>query len=165
MRGVSVDVGLGRLAGYAREHGHANPPVRGEWLDWQIGGWVSSLRKKKRLGALSPEQIAEAERLGIDWDPPSHRRPQPKPPTPTPEQRRETRLHAQLDRLIPYWQHHGPIDILQLVGTEDWPEAGRFIGRLRGMRRAGTLPETVEARAEEMGIVWDPPIGRRRRAR
>lgn len=58
-----------RLVGYAREHGHANPPVRTVWLDWKIGVWVRELRKKKRLGLLTAAQVEQAERLGTDWDP------------------------------------------------------------------------------------------------
>lgn len=103
MRGVSVDVGLTRLAGYAREHGHANPPVRSTWLNWAIGVWVRDLRTKKRSGSLTPEQISEAETIGLDWNPPRGRR----NTKPTPAQRLEAQLHANLERLIPYWLNAG----------------------------------------------------------
>lgn len=161
MRGVNVDVGLRRLAGYAREHGHANPPVRATWLNWAIGVWVRDLRIKKRNGTLTREQIKEAEKLGLDWNPPRGRK--KKPPKPTRAQRLETRLHTNLDRLIPYWREHGDIDVRQLTGTNEWPYAGRFVGRLRMTKRTGTLPISVEERATAMGMVWDPPRGRRTR--
>lgn len=163
MRGVSVDVGLQRLAGYAREHGHANPRTRTVWLGWAIGVWLREVRKKKRRGKLTLEQIDAAESLGVDWDPPKGRRPTSEVLRPSRKQSREARLHSSLDRLVPYWQTHGNIDVLQLTGTADWPQAGRFVCRLRTLRREGTLPDSVEKRATEMGIVWDPPIGRRRR--
>lgn len=159
-----MDIGLGHLAGYAREHGDANPPVRTVWLDWLVGIWVRELRKKKRLGALTAAQISDAERLGIDWNPPAGPR-RRMAPHPTREQRREAQLHANLDRLVPYWHEHGHIDVLQLVGTEDWPQAGRFICRLRRLRLNGVLPTTVVNRATKMGIVWDPALGRRRKKR
>lgn len=162
MRGVSVDVGLRRLAGYVRENGHANPPVRTMWLDWAIGIWVRELRAKKRRGDLTPEQIAESESLGIDWNPPPGRL-RAAAPRVSREQRREVRLHAGLDRLIPYWQEHGDINVRQLVGIDDWPQAGRFVGRLRAARRDGALPSSVEDRATTLNISWDPPLGRRRR--
>lgn len=161
MRGVSVDVGLQRLAGYVRENGHANPPVRTMWLDWAIGIWVRELRAKKRRGDLTPDQIAEAESLGIDWNPPSGR-PRLAAPRVSRVLRREARLHAGLDRLIPYWREHGDINVRQLVGTDDWPQAGRFVGRLRAERRDGALPASVEARATALNIAWNPPVGRRR---
>lgn len=162
MRGVSVDVGLQRLAGYAREHGHANPPVRTRWLDWAIGLWVRELRAKKRRGNLTSGQIAEAESLGLDWNPPPGR-PRVAAPRVSLEQRREARLHAGLDRLLPYWREHGDINVRQLVGIDDWPQAGRFVGRLRAARRDGALPASVEDRATTLDIAWDPPLGRRRR--
>lgn len=161
MRGVGIDVGLDRLAGYAREHGHANPPVRTVWLDWQIGIWLRDLRKKKRENKLTTEQIIRAEDLGVDWNPPVGRR--RNPPRPTREQRREAQLHASLDRLLPYWHEHGNLDIRQIAGTDDWPQAGRFICRLRALRREQRLPRSVEERAIEMGVVWEPMIGRRAR--
>lgn len=160
MRGVSVDVGLRRLAGYVREHGHANPPVRTTWLNWAIGVWVRDLRIKKRNGTLTREQIKEAEKLGLDWNPPRGRR--RKPPKPTREQSLEARLHADLDALVPYWRTHADINVRQLTGVDGWPEAGRFVARLRMKRRLGDLPTSVEGRAEAMGIAWDPPLGRRR---
>ncbi|MGO1737116.1 MAG: helicase associated domain-containing protein [Leucobacter sp.] len=161
MRGVNVDVGLQRLAGYAREHGHANPPVRTIWLDWAIGIWVRDLRTRKRRGNLTPEQITEAESLGIDWTPPRGR-PRATAPRVTRGQRREARMHASLDRLIPYWHEHGDINVRQLTGIEDWPQAGRFIAAIRVTRRDGNLPTSVEERADSMGIAWNPRLGRRR---
>lgn len=161
MSGVSTEAGLLRLAGYAREHGHANPPVRTVWLDWKIGIWVRELRKKKRLGLLTAAQVEQAERLGTDWDPPSGRQ-RTAPPRPTRQQQREARLHVSLDRLIPYWHEHGDINVLQVLGIAGWSQAGRFVCRLRTLRRQGTLPTTVEERATTMGIDWDPPPGRRR---
>lgn len=160
MKGVSVDVGLRRLAGYAREHGHANPPVRATWLNWAIGVWVRDLRTKKRNGSLTREQISEAETLGLDWNPPRGRK--RRPPKPTRAQSVEARLHANLDSLIPYWREHGDINVRQLTGTDEWPQAGRFVGRLRMKCREGTLPVSVEERATEMGMEWDPPLGRRK---
>lgn len=162
MRGVSVDVGLQRLDGYAREYGHANPPVRTIWLNWAIGIWVRELRAKKRRGELTPEQVAKADSLDIDWDPPPGR-PRIAAPRVSREQRREARLHAGLDRLIPYWREYGDINVRQLVGMDDWPQAGRFVGRLRADRRQETLPTSVEDRATTMGLAWKPPLGRRRR--
>ena len=155
-----MDVGLRRLAGYAREHGDANPPVRTTWLNWAIGVWVRDLRRKKRSGSLTPEQIREAETIGLDWNPPRGRR--RKLPVPMRAQNLEARLHANLDRLVPYWREHGDINVRQLTGTAEWPQAGRFVGRLRVKRRAGTLPPSVEERASAMGMAWDPPIGRRK---
>lgn len=160
MKGVSFDEGLARLAIYAREHGNVNPPVRATWLGWNIGIWVRDLRTKKRHGRLSPEQTEEAERMGLDWNPPRRRK--RKPPKPTREQSLEARLHANLDRLIPYWREHGDINVRQLTGTDGWPQAGRFVGRLRMKRRRGDLPTSIVERAEAMGITWDPSLGRRR---
>lgn len=160
MKGVSFDEGLARLAVYARDHGNVNPPVRATWLGWNIGIWVRDLRTKKRNGALSPEQIEKAERMGLDWNPPRRRK--RKPPKPTREQSLEARLHANLDRLILYWQEHGNINVRQLTGTDEWANAGRFVGRLRMKRRTETLPASVEERATAMGMMWDPPLGRRK---
>lgn len=162
MRGVSVDIGLQRLAGYARKYGHANPPVRTMWLDWAIGIWVRELRAKMRRGDLTPAQIAEAESLGLDWNPPKGR-PRTAAPRLSREQRGEARLHALLDKLIPYWRDHGDINVRQLIGTSDWPQAGRFVCQLRAQRRHESLPASVVQRATEMGLDWQPALGRRRR--
>lgn len=98
--------------------------------------------------------------LGINWNPPSGRK--RKPPKPTRAQSVETKLHDNLNRLILYWLEHGDVNVRQLTGVDGWPQAGRFIGRLRMKRRSGDLPVSVEARAEAMGIIWAPPLGRQR---
>src|SRR5699024_5731970 len=93
------------------------------------------------------------------WNPPRRRKISALKPGRA--QRLEARLHASLDRLTPYWREHGDINVRQLTGTDTWPEAGRFVGRLRMKRRTETLPASVEARAAALGIEWDPPLGRR----
>jgi len=50
----------------------------------------------------------------------------------------------------------------QLVGTENWPGAGRWIARIRSLYRHGTLPQAVIDVADEMNIDWNPGQGARK---
>ncbi|WP_144589428.1 helicase associated domain-containing protein [Brevibacterium casei] len=155
---VDFDRGIARVASYAREHGHANPKAGEVWLDWQVGTWVANLRLKYRRGELSAEQIADAEQTGVRLVPP-YRDPKPRPPTRA--EKREALFHSRLDQLEEFHRTHHHINVRQLVGVEGWDTAGRWVARLRYSYRRGELPASVVARAESMGIVWQPGKGAR----
>ncbi|SMX92954.1 helicase associated domain-containing protein [Brevibacterium aurantiacum] len=155
---VDFDRGLARLSAYAREYGHANPKAHEEWLTWRVGLWVSSLREKYRKGKLTGEKVAAAEAIGVRFVPP-YRDPKPKPPTRA--ECRESDLLRRLEWLEEYFQENGHINIPQLRGISTWPNAGRWVARLRSQYRKGKLPQTVVDRAESMKIVWNPGAGRR----
>lgn len=156
---VDFDRGIARLASYARYHGHANPKADEIWLEWSAGLWVSSLRAKYRAGKLTEEQVATAEAIGVRFTPP-YRDPKPKPPTRAERKKREDlKRLEQLDR---FYREHGHINVRQLVGTEEWPGAGRWIARLRSQYRQRTLPQPIIEAAEAMNITWNPGQGARR---
>lgn len=157
-RGVDFERGLSRLSCYARYHGHASPKANEVWLQWRIGRWVVNLRAKFRSGRLTAEQIAQAEAIGVRFTPP-YRDPKPKPPTRA--QRKERDHLTRLGWLEPFFKRFGHINVDQLHGTDEWPGAGRWIARIRGLHRQGMLPHTVVAAAETMNIDWHPPTGPR----
>lgn len=65
-----------------------------------------------------------------------------------------------LSLLEDFYHSHGHINVGQLVGTEDWPGAGRWISRIRALYRQGKLPQSVVRAAEEMNLDWNPGMGR-----
>lgn len=157
---VDFDRGIARLASYARAYGHANPKVDEVWLEWTVGLWLSNLRKKYRDGKLTKPQIHAAQAIGVKLSPP-YREPKPAPPT-----RAESTEHKMLQRLAqlePFFRSKHHINVRQLHGTPDWPGAGHWVARLRGLYRNRKLPQSVIERAEQLNINWDP--GRRTRKR
>ena len=154
---VDFERGILRLASYARTHGHANPKNDEEWLGWRIGLWVSQLRVKYRTGTLTTEQISEARAIGVRFAPP-YRALKPQPPAGA--ERREAEMLGKLSLLEDFYRSHGHINVGQLVGTEDWPGAGRWISRIRALNRQGKLPQSVVRAAEEMNLDWNPGMGR-----
>lgn len=155
---VDFDRGIARLASYARYHGHANPKSDEVWLGWSVGLWVASLRVKFRSGKLSEAQIAIAEDIGVRFTTP-YRDPKPRPPSRA--ERKESEYIERLGRLGDFFRRHGHINVPQLVGTEEWPGAGRWIARIRSQYRQRTLPQPVVEFAEEMNINWNPGPGKR----
>lgn len=157
---VDFDRGIARLSSYSRAYGHANPKADEEWLSWRVGLWVSKLRANFRSGKLTNEQIVAAREIGVRLSPP-YRESKSKPKALTRAQRREGEMLSRLAQLEDFYERHGHINVLQVKGVGSWPGAGRWIARIRGLYRQGSLPETVVRKAEEMGIVWNPGPGHR----
>lgn len=155
---VDFERGLTRVSSHARYHGHANPKADEIWLAWRIGRWVVNLRAKFRAGRLTDDQVAQAEAIGVRFTPP-YRDPKPKPPTRA--ERKERGYLTRLGWIEPFFEKFGHINVDQLHGSDEWPGAGRWIARIRGLYRQCTLPQTVVAAAETMNIDWHPTPGPR----
>lgn len=157
---VDFDRGIAGLTSYSRAYGHANSKADEEWLSWRVGLWVSKLRANFRAGKLTGDQIAAARAIGVRLSPPYR---DPKPKAPTRAQRREGEMLRRLAQLEGFYEQHGHINVLQVKGVDGWTGAGRWIARIRGLYRQGSLPEPVLSKAEGMGIVWNPGPGHRAR--
>lgn len=153
---VDFDHGIARLASYARYHGHANPKADEVWLKWSVGLWVANLRVKFRSGKLTDPQIAAAQDIGVRFTPP-YRDPKPKPPSRA--ERIERDYLRRLEWLEDYFRQNGHINVPQVEGIDGWSGAGRWIARLRGLYREGSLSQAVVRKAERMGICWAPGKG------
>lgn len=55
------------LREFHRTNGHCNVPPRYR-ANPQLGNWVTSQRRQRRLGKLSHERIALLERFGFRWN-------------------------------------------------------------------------------------------------
>lgn len=157
---VDFGRGIARLTSYARYHGHANPKANEVWLEWSVGLWVSSLRVKFRAGRLTEDQIAVAADIGVRFRPP-YRNPKPTPKPLSRAERKESDYLKRLGWLEDYFHQHGNVNVPQLQGTESWPGAGRWIARLRGLKRQKELSDAVVLEAESMNICWNPGQGKR----
>ena len=137
---------LDRLEGseFFREHGHINVPYSLVLDGWNVGMWSSQFRKKYRHGELSVETIARAEALGIDWNP------------------RGDRTWEYLDCLegSEFFCEHGHINVPTATVLDGW-KAGKWLIRFRQKHRRGDLSGGVVARAEALGIDWNPRTGPR----
>lgn len=143
-----------------------NTSTASRWLlewDFEAGLTADELeelrrrQRKHRSGKLTTEQINEARATGVRFSPPYHA---PKPKPPTGAERREAEMLRKLSLLEDFYRSHGHINVGQLVGTKDWPGAGRCISRIRALNRRGKLPQSVVRAAEEMNLDWNPGTGR-----
>lgn len=66
-----------------------------------------------------------------------------------------------LERLDAFYRKHGHINVPQLIGNDEWPEAGRWIARLRSHYQRDELPQVVVDAAEAKNVTWNPGQGTR----
>lgn len=124
---------------FYREQGHINIPQSKVIDGWKAGQWVGNLRQKYRRGELSAETIARAESLGVEWE------------------LKRAAGASTLERLeaSEFYRAHGHINVPASAVINGW-RAGQALAQLRARHRRGDLTVGVVARAESLGIDWNP---------
>lgn len=139
-----TDEYLDRLEGseFFRTHGHINVPTSMVLDGWKAGMWVSKLRTKFRKSQLSSDVVERAAALGLDWNPWMDER------------------MKRLDDLegSEFFRTHGHINVPPATLIDGW-RAGKWVESFRAAFRRGALTENVAARAESLGIDWNPRSG------
>ncbi|MDL5034415.1 Helicase associated domain protein [Pelomonas sp. APW6] len=122
------------LRSFKEEHGHANVPTSQPGL----GPWLSCMRMARRQGKLSADQIARLDELEVVW---------------TLKGARKT-FDQWAEELRAFKQKHGHAKVFSKK-----PGLGLWITRIRDAKRRGELSAAQVARLDEIGLVWDPPLG------
>ena len=140
-REVEWEERLAQLAAFHREHGHLKVTRRNESVSG-LYNWQINLRRLRRLGRLTADQIAQLDAMGFDWSEPMHDR--------------RTLKGAALWEL----DYKGLVAFKQRHGHTHPPAHGRYL-RLyrwckeqRAAHEAGTLPPAQVARLEALGFTW-----------
>jgi len=129
-----------RLKAFRRKHGHCN--VSWQYAtDPQFGQWVVWIRRAKRFGTLSNQQIAELDALGLDWNP------------------SETRYREMIQRLKEFKKQRGHCNVPE--GHTHDPGLAVWITTRRKHRRLGILSNRQITELDALGFDWNPFKGRR----
>ncbi len=130
-----------RAAEYYREHGDLLVPADYKSPDGHaLGSWISKLRRSRRAGELSEEQVERLEAIGMFWG-----------------NRHAESWETNYRAAEKYYQAHGDLDLTSNYFTEDSLPLGRWIVDLRLQRKQGASNLTPEriARLDAIGMVWD----------
>jgi Helicase associated domain len=123
------------LEAYYRENGDCNVPA--EWKqNPMLGRWVSGLRKKRKDGHLTTEQIQRLDKMGFDWDPNDNR---------WEERFAELKAWAEKKRHCRF-----PVENSVL---------GKWVSHQRADRKKKILSPARIKRLDEIGFEWDPIKG------
>lgn len=132
---------------YREEHGNLLVPKRYKTEQGlSLGGWLSTqraVRSGRTSGALTGEQIARLDALGMQW---------------------ENRLELAWERgylhAKAYFEEHGNLDVPARYRTADGFALGKWIVNCRqrrtGNTAAGVLTEERVARLDSIGMMWRP---------
>ena len=127
---------LGRLERFHRHFGHCRVPIV-----WQgtrsLSGWVIRQRNLKRKGVLSQDRWRRLKILGLDWTDGSL----------------DPRWERSFLRLREFRRRFGHSHV-----PAEWAEnvnLGKWVGKMRRLKRAGRLSDEKLCRLNEVGFVWD----------
>jgi hypothetical protein len=126
---------LGRLAAFAKHHGHSGVPL-GWRDDPALGAWVSRQRHERRRGTLRPERVKRLQSLRFEWAPVESKALGWKKTWET--------MFAALKRSLK-GRDHAVIRDRALV---------RWIGEQRRLHQKGRLSPDRRRRLEGVGLSW-----------
>lgn len=135
----NFDRNFALLKRYAAEHGHPNVPHAVIYHDVKLGVWCATVRRRRELGRVPPEQVKLLTDLGLYWN------------------KRKDRSDEAYRSLLPYLRayiaEHGHADVPQQfqVGVV---RLGRWVNFLRRMYTLGRLSPTKIEELESLGFVW-----------
>lgn len=135
--------GLRRLAAFRAEHGHTRVRIAWRTADgYPLGSWLGSRRMEYSGGRLSPDEVADLDALGIDWNP------------------FDTNWSRNLAAATAWVQAHGHSRIPLSFTTPEGLPVGNWLSRQR--TRSDELPPTRLAALQTAGIALDGPNARAR---
>jgi hypothetical protein len=132
-QGLNWDEMVRALTSFCKAHGNCNVPTA--WPgNPQLGRWVAVQRYRRNVGELSPEQVAQLDRLGFVWS------------------ATESLWNALFETLVEFKRKHGHCDV-----PTHWPENPRlakWVVAQRHRKKNGTLSPPRLERLEKIGFVW-----------
>lgn len=124
---------VAQLEEFKRQQGHCRVP-RNELACRRLYVWLRTVRKRRRLGTLSAEQITQLERLGLAWQP------------------QEDRWQKNYAALVKYQRKYGHCRV-----PDKWPPnqtLARWVQRLRKFKHEGRLSGDWIERLDRIGFSW-----------
>ena len=129
-----------KLLAYKQEHGHVLVPRNYKTSDgFGLGWWVTSQRRKEKLGTLGQDKKHRLEEVGFSWG--TH--------------------HAwhtweqSFQKLLAYKNEHGNLLVPQTCKTSDGFGLGRWVNTQRRAEKLGTLGQDRNQKLEQVGFVWE----------
>lgn len=129
---------LRRLIAFHAQHGHSTvPQVFPE--DQKLGWWVTTQRRNRRKGKLTPIQIESLDRLGFNW-------------SPFGGADFDDRWEYMLEALKTFKDEFGHCRVAS--GWPENPQLANWVGVQRRQFRLGKLSDTRKAALESIGFEW-----------
>ena len=129
----SWDKRIAELIAYKEAHGNCDVPREDASREiCSLGVWCATVRGKRRIGALSPDRIAQLTVMGFCWEP-----------------------HAALwekryAELVAYKEIHGHCNVLQNSGP-----LGSWCSNQRAGRKGGELSPEQITKLDALGFWWN----------
>lgn len=128
-------------AAYYREHGNLLVPGRYTSPNGiKLGCWIAHMRTSrngKGRGALTDDQIARLNLIGMAWD------------------ADEERWRIGYEAAKKFWLEHGSLNVPSSYETGDGYRLGRWINLKRRQYKKGTLTAQQVAALESVGMCWE----------
>ena len=123
---------------YQRQYGDLQaPPGYQDETGFALGNWLKNTRARQRSGALTREQTAELEALGIVWNS---------------VDARWERCYAEATA---YYEQHGDLAFPKKYVTESGVRLGPWLENQRIAYLKGELSADKAARLEAIGMLWE----------
>jgi len=123
-----------RLKQFCADHGDADVPS-GWKADRQLAVWVSNQRERKKKGAMSEEEFALLDELGLTW-----------------KSRDVGTWEDRLAEVAAFKARHGHCEIPSIFSEN--PKLGRFANTMRTQKNRGTLSAERIAKLDSIGFAW-----------
>ncbi len=125
-----------QLAAFKDEHGHTRVPYYFESADgFGLGAWVGRMRRRRAAGALTDEQVADLDAVGMDWT-----------------LALETSKRRSHRAFAAFVADHGHGRVPDPYVTGDGFDLSGWAARVRRDRRAGRLSATQERELRDLGF-------------
>ncbi len=122
---------------YHQQYGDLQaPPGYQDEMGFALGNWLKNTRARQRSGALTREQTAELEALGIVWNS---------------VDARWERCYAEA---AAYYEQHGDLAFPKKYVTESGVRLGPWLENQRAAYQNGTLAPDKIQRLEAIGMEW-----------
>ena len=130
--------GLEAARRYYKRYGDLQvPPGYQDETGFALGNWLKNTRARQRSGALTREQSAELEALGVIWN----------------------SVDAKLERCYAeaadYYEQHGDLAFPKKYVTESGVRLGDWVENQRAYYLKGELSDDKIRRLEAIGMLWE----------
>jgi len=128
------DMLVQELARFKQKHGHCIVPHQIR-ENQQLACWITEVRRRKRAGDLSRQQIEQLEKLGLVWEP------------------FQQKWQAMYATLVAYKKEHGNCDVP--CDWSDSPRLGQWVHWVRDVRKRHRLKPDRIQQLDALGFTWD----------